>query len=150
MSAISFDMIKLRLQKSIFLHNPAYRQPARGEVIALGLSLRNAADFINNGTVANFLQCFKTQTGPDAPFSLEVEFAAVFALSGPINPADQDAYVHKLFAQMVFPYTREFVAETTRRGGYPPLILNLGLFQDSRSEGSTSEGEPLVGSKWPH
>jgi preprotein translocase subunit SecB len=143
-------MVKLRLQKSIFLHNPNYRQPARGEVIALGLSLRNAADFSQNGTTANFIQSFKTQNGPEVPFTLEVEFAAVFALTGPISPAEQENYIHKIFPQMVFPYTREFVAETTRRGGYPPLILNLGLFQDSRSDGSTSASEPLIGSKWPH
>ncbi|MDR2367655.1 MAG: protein-export chaperone SecB [Deltaproteobacteria bacterium] len=151
MTRINFDMIKLRLQKSIFLHNPSYRQPSRGEVIALGLSLRNAADFSQNGSLANFLQCFKTQTGPDVPFSLEVEFAAVFALSSPAAAqADQDTLIHKLFPQLVFPYTREYVAETTRRGGYPPLILNLGLFQDSQTSGSGTATESICGSKWPH
>ncbi|MDR0621643.1 MAG: protein-export chaperone SecB [Deltaproteobacteria bacterium] len=150
MFKINFDMIKLRLQKSMFLHNPQYKQPARGEVIALGLSLRNAAEFSQNGALANFIQSFKTQAGPEVPFSLEVEFAAVFALSAPVPQPEQDTLVHKHFPQMVFPYTREYVAETTRRGGYPPLILNLGLFQDNQTNGSGTATESIVGSKWPH
>lgn len=150
MNKSSYDLIKLRLQKSIFLHNPNYQQPARGEVIALGLSLRNAADFSQNGSLANFIQSFKTQAGPDVPFSLEVEFAAVFSLATPIPQAEQDTFIHKLFPQMVFPYTREYVAETTRRGGYPPLILNLGLFQDTQTNGSKTTTESIYGTKWPH
>ncbi|MDR3135047.1 MAG: protein-export chaperone SecB [Deltaproteobacteria bacterium] len=150
MTRINFDMVKLRLQKSIFLQNPNYKQPARGEIIALGLSLRNAGDFSPTNPTANFIQSFKTQAGPEVPFSLEVEFAAVFALSTQAPLADQDALVHSLFPQMVFPYTREYVAETTRRGGYPPLILNLSLFQDIQNNGSGTTVESLCGTKWTH
>jgi preprotein translocase subunit SecB len=100
--------------------------------------------------MANFIQSFKTQAGPESPFSLEVEFAAVFALSTPVLPFEQNTLIHQVFSQLVFPHTREYVAETTRRGGYPPLILNLGLFQDSQTNGSGTAVESLYGSKWLH
>ncbi|MDR1677661.1 MAG: protein-export chaperone SecB [Deltaproteobacteria bacterium] len=150
MTKINFEMTRLRLQKSFFLHNPNYQEPKMGEMIALGLSLRNGAEFSQNNTIALFLQSFKTQAGPEVPFSLEVDFSAVFSLTTPITPADYENLTHQIFPQMVFPYTREYVAEITRRGGYPPLILKLGLFQDNQNSGSGATVESLSSTKWIH
>jgi preprotein translocase subunit SecB len=150
MTRINYDMVRLRLQKTVFLHNPSYQQPVKGEVIALGLSLRNGGEFFQDDTMANFLQSIKTQASPDVPFSLEVEFAAVFAMTISVPQSEQNTFIHQIFPQMVFPHTREYVAETTRRGGYPPLILNLGLFQDNQSNGSEDTIFSLNGPKWIH
>jgi preprotein translocase subunit SecB len=148
MTGISFDMVKIRLQKSIFVHNPGYVQPEKDEVIALGLSLRNAGEFVQNDTMCNLLQSFKTHPGPNIPFSLEVEFAAIFALSAPAPKAEQDAFLKKVFPQMVFPNTREYVAEITRRAGYPPLLISMGLFRDPQNPDSTAS--IVARAKWTH
>jgi hypothetical protein len=150
MIRINFETVRLRLQKSVFLQNPNFQQPPQGELIAMGLSLRNGGEFFQNDTMANFLQSFKTQNVLTAPFSLEVEFAAVFSLSASLPPSEHNIYINQHFPQMVFPYTREYVAEISRRGGFPPLLLNLGLFQDTQQQGSGTEHESVSGSKCVH
>ncbi|MDR1310063.1 MAG: protein-export chaperone SecB [Deltaproteobacteria bacterium] len=150
MTGINYNMVRIRLQKSIFTHNPDYQPPQDEEVISLGLSLRNVGEFIQENNLANFLQCFKTQPGPNVPFSLEVEFAAIFALSAPVPKENQEIFLKKLFPQMLFPNTREYVAETTRRGGYPPLLLNMGLFKEGQGIDSSTAVESLSGTKWTH
>jgi preprotein translocase subunit SecB len=151
MTRINYEMVRLRLQKSVFLLNPNYQQPPQGEVIALGLNLRNGGEFFQNDSMANFVQCFQTRGGgSEVPFSLEVEMAALFSLSAPVPANEHQAFIHQIFPQMVFPHTREYIAEITRRGGFPPLLLNLGLFQDQQKTDSASTLELLSGSKWIH
>ncbi|MDR0356214.1 MAG: protein-export chaperone SecB [Deltaproteobacteria bacterium] len=150
MSRINVEMVRMRLQKSVFLLNHQFQQPPQGEVITLGLNLRNWGEFYQNYTMVNFIQFFKTQGESNVPFSLELEMAAVFSLSAPVPLAEQNSFVHKTLAQMVFPHTREYVAEITRRGGFPPLLLNLGGFQEGEGVESSPAMTSVSGSKWIH
>jgi preprotein translocase subunit SecB len=150
MPVINYEILNLRLQKSIFLPNHAYKKPENSDRISLSISMRNEGEFFQNNTRVNFLQSFKTNAAPEMPFSLEVEFAALFALTAPVPQAEHDSLIHLVFAHMVFPHTREYVAETTRRGGFPPLILDLGLFEDKHNNRSGTELESANGQKWIH
>jgi preprotein translocase subunit SecB len=124
MPVISYDLSQIRLTKSVFFPNPEYRPPVDGQPVSLNLSLDHRGLFNPEGTMVEFVQSFQTTGGVSLPFSLEVEFAAIFTLSLAVPPADQENLIQKLFPQVVFPFTREYIAETTRRGGFPPLILN--------------------------
>jgi preprotein translocase subunit SecB len=121
---ISYELSQIRLTKSVFFPNPGYSPPAPGQPVALSLSLENQGTFNQDGTMVEFVQAFQTAGGVDLPFSLEVEFLAVFTLSGAVPNEDRENLIQRLFPQVVFPFTREYIAEVTRRGGFPPLVLN--------------------------
>jgi preprotein translocase subunit SecB len=144
-------MVKLRLLKSIFFINPGFNEPPEGKVTSLTLSIKNSGDFINDGKEARFIQNFQVQNNPNTPFSMEVEFGAIFTLSTPVPLEERDYYVHVVFPQLIFPFLREYVAETTRRGGFPPLLLNISLSPEPRdSSGEESRASLPVVAKWIH
>jgi preprotein translocase subunit SecB len=147
---ISFEMIKLKLIRSVYLQNVDLPPPSPGGLIAMGLSLKNGGEFIEDGMKANFLQSFKTHGGPNMPFSLEADFAAVFSMSRPVTERERDHYLNRAFPQAIFPYTREYVAETTRRGGFPPLLINMNLFPDEGAKTAGAAAAPPGDRKWLH
>ncbi|MDR1487922.1 MAG: protein-export chaperone SecB [Deltaproteobacteria bacterium] len=130
------ELVQLKLQKSIFSLNHAFRQPPHGELIAVNLSLHNRGEFIEDCTKARFLQIFQIQPSQFTPFFLEVEFAALFSLSFPVSPNEHDIYINHLFPQLIFPHTRDYVAEITKRGGFPPLQIDQGVFQEKAPQNS--------------
>ncbi|MDR1578385.1 MAG: protein-export chaperone SecB [Deltaproteobacteria bacterium] len=147
-SRINFELNKLRLIKSLFTTNPGYLPPAPGEMIAMGVMLRNGGEFSVDGGQAHFVQNFKTQAAYEMPFSLEVEFEAIFALSSPVSHPEREPFLVQIFPQVVFPFMREYVAETTRRAGFPPLLINQSFYPDASNE--APDGEKVVTSKWIH
>ncbi|MDR1166144.1 MAG: protein-export chaperone SecB [Deltaproteobacteria bacterium] len=150
LTPVRYDMVKLRLLKSIFFVNPSFTDPPEGQVASLALSIKNAGSFAEAENEARFVMSFQALNSPQAPFALEVEFGAVFALSAPVHPRDQDYYLNVLFPQVVFPFLREYVAETTRRGGFPPLLLNVSLSPEPKgSAGDPPDSLPVV-AKWTH
>ncbi|MDR2140464.1 MAG: protein-export chaperone SecB [Deltaproteobacteria bacterium] len=150
-SRINFELNKLRLVKSLFTTNPGYNPPAPGELIAMGVMLRNKGEFSIDGGQAQFIQNFKTQAAYELPFSLEVEFEALFALSAPITETEREPFLVQVFPQVIFPFMREYVAETTRRAGFPPLLINQSFYPTSPGEESgAGAGERVVTSKWFH
>ncbi|MDR1044494.1 MAG: protein-export chaperone SecB [Candidatus Adiutrix sp.] len=147
-STFQMEMAQLRLIRSVFAVN--MELPAGEERIAIGVSLKNNGEFLHDGRRAHFLQSFKTSNPGGAPFFLDVEFGALFVLNQPPLPLEQPYYIRKVFPHIVFPYLREYVAETTRRGGFTPMILNHDLFENEteRESGTApaAEGEH----KWVH
>lgn len=122
------EMIQLKLIRSIFTINVDF--PHSEERVAIGVSLKNNGEFLDDGQRAHFLQRIKTGDPTLAPFFLDVEFGAFFAVSPAPMPLERSHYIHRVFPQVVFPYLREYVAETTRRGGFTPLIINPTLFEE--------------------
>ena len=56
-------------------------------------------------------------------FIAEVSYAGIFTLNK--IPPDQEKPLLLIEApRMLFPFARNVLAETTRDGGYPPLMLN--------------------------
>jgi hypothetical protein len=117
-------MAMLRLVKSSFEIRTTQIEDDR---VFINVSLENDGEFFEGGRRAHFLQKFSTGTQPSNPFVLEVRFGAVFLLNPPPLPLERPYYVRKVFPQLVFPYLREYVAETTRRGGFTPLVLNHNI-----------------------
>jgi len=134
-------MHQLKLIKSVFSVN-VDRQPTEGR-ISIGVSLKNNGEFLDDGRRAQFFQRFQTSDPDTAPFLLDVEFWALFVLDPPPLPLEWPHYVRQVLPQMVFPYLREYVAETTRRGGFTPLIINQSIFGE---EADQNEEDP----KWIH
>lgn len=139
------EMVQLKLVKSVFTANPAY--PASEDRIPIVVSLKNNGEFFDDGRLARFVQRFTTGNPERSPFFLDVEFAAVFALDPPPLPLERPYYVEKAFPRIVFPQLREYVAETTRRGGFTPLVVSQNLFdEDAEPEIDLTLDQP----KWVH
>jgi len=134
-------MYQLKLIKSVFAVN-VERQPTEGR-ISIGVSLKNNGEFLDDGRRAQFVQRFRTSNPETAPFFLDVEFWAIFLLEPPPLPLEQPHFVRQVLPQMVFPYLREYVAETTRRGGFTPLIINQSIFGEESDQNPESP-------KWIH
>lgn len=73
-------------------------------------------------------------SGKNVPFKIDVILAGLFQLVGD-EMADEalDKMVHINCAAALFPFLREVVANTTQRGGFPPLMLPSMNFVDSYS-----------------
>ena len=140
-SRSSIEMYQLKLVKSVFAVN-VDRQPAEGR-ISIGVSLKNNGEFLDDGRRAQFIQRFRTGDPETAPFFLDVEFWALFLLDPPPLPLEWPYYVRQVLPQIVFPFLREYVAETTRRGGFTPLVINQGIFGEETNQNDE-------GPKWVH
>lgn len=122
------EMVQLKLIRSVFAVNVDF--PSSEDRVAIGVSLKNNGEFLEDGQRANFLQRLKTGDPTEAPFFLDVEFGAFLALSPAPLPLERPYYIQRILPQIIFPYMREYVAETTRRGGFTPLIINQNLFEE--------------------
>jgi len=73
-------------------------------------------------------------SGKNVPFKIDVILAGLFQLVGD-EMADEslDKMVHINCAAALFPFLREVVANTTQRGGFPPLMLPSMNFVDTYS-----------------
>jgi hypothetical protein len=149
-NVINFELLKLQLLKCNFSHNPGFTEPPEGEISTITLSIGNAGDFSEGGTIAHFVQSFKTQVTDSMPFNLEVEYGAVFSMAAPVPKTKYDQYIHHFFPQQVFPYLREYVAEITRRGGFPPLLFTMSMYADLNREKNDQDTSSQVTAKWIH
>jgi len=122
------EMIELRLIRSVFTINADFSLTE--ERVAIGVSIKNNGEFLDDGQRAHFVQSLKIGDPTLTPFFLDVEFSVFFALSPAPLPLERSHYINRVFPQLVFPYLREYVAETTRRGGFSPLIINPPLFNE--------------------
>ncbi len=141
------EMAQLTLVKSIFIVNVENRVDT--DRIAIGVTLKNNGEFLDDGRKAHYIQRFKTGMPDKSLFFLDVEFGALFFLDPPPLPLERHYFVNKAFPRIVFPYMREHVAETTRKGGFTPLIINQNLFDyyDEEKEAVASDSDDH---KWVH
>lgn len=118
------EMAQLRLIKSVFEVNAG--QPDDDRVF-ISVAMKHDGEFLESGRKAHFIQSFSTGEQSNAPFTLDVRFAAMFILDPPPLPLERRYYVRRVFPGLTFPYLREYVAEITRRGGFTPLVLNHNI-----------------------
>ena len=83
-------------------------------------------------------------TGEEMPFTLAIEALALFTFNNKVEePAMLGQIAEINCASIAFPYLREVVADTVRRGGLPPLHLPPMNFVDmSAQKQSTLQNAP--------
>ncbi|MDR1080470.1 MAG: protein-export chaperone SecB [Deltaproteobacteria bacterium] len=147
---VPFEMTRLQLVKSVFVRNASWHGPPDGRIAVATLTIRNSGGFTQKGDQAEYLMTFKTAEEGLMPFALEVGYGAHFRMTAPVPAGDRPYYVHRAFPRMVFPFMREYVAETTRRGGFPPLVINMSVSPGPRDGPPGSEADPAPVLKWIH
>ena len=88
----------------------------------------------------------KAETGPTVLFSFELAFAGVFR----IQNVPQES-IHPVLMiecpRLLFPFSRQIIADAVRNGGFPPLLLDpvdfVGLYRQ-RMAAAQAEAQPPV------
>ena len=65
----------------------------------------------------------KASRGETDLFVIELHYSGLFEMVN-VPPEHMDAVLYVHCATLLFPFARHIVAETTRNGGYPPLLLS--------------------------
>lgn len=78
----------------------------------------------------------------DAVFTVEIEYVGVFEITG--LERDKMPIILKVECpRLLFPFARRMIADTTREGGFPPLLLDpidfLGLYMKQRQAGAAEK-----------
>jgi preprotein translocase subunit SecB len=84
-------------------------------------------------------------TNDDGPlFLAELSYAGVFTLTGLPDEHLQPVLLIEC-PRLLFPFARNIIAEVTRDGGFPPLLIQpvdfAQLYRQSQQEGSNGDGE---------
>jgi preprotein translocase subunit SecB len=78
-------------------------------------------------------------------FIVELVYAGVFQLQN-AGPADAEAMLLIECPRLLFPFARRIVAEITRDGGHPPLMIDpidfVGLYRQQKMAAQAPNGAP--------
>lgn len=111
---------------------PVDDQPAINVRVDVGVKRMNATDFevaLKIGAEATIKD--KTM------FLVELDYAGLFRLTNIAEP-DLEAVLVIECPRQIFPFARRILADTTRDGGFPPLMIDpidfVGLYQQRRQQ----------------
>ena len=87
----------------------------------------------------------KAETNGNTLFGFELEYAGVFRVRN-VPPDAMNAVVLIECPRLLFPFAREIIANVTRNGGFPPLLLDpvdfVGLYRQRMSEAQAAAPAP--------
>lgn len=84
-------------------------------------------------------------SGDEAPFNLIIEYGGIFLFEGELADPDKIRQIAEInCAAILFPFAREVVAETTRRAGIGPMLLQPvnfpELYNNNHPQESIADG----------
>lgn len=65
----------------------------------------------------------QTKRGDEPMFGVDLTYAGLFQFVN-MKPDEQEAHIWIECPRLLFPFSRQIVADVTRDGGYPPLLIN--------------------------
>jgi preprotein translocase subunit SecB len=87
----------------------------------------------------------KAGTGADVLFAVEIAYAGVFRLMN-VPPEHVQPFVMIECPRLLFPFARQIVADATRNGGFPPLMIDpidfVALFQQNVARNQENPAGP--------
>lgn len=87
----------------------------------------------------------KAQTGGQVMFIAELNYAGVFRIAG-AAPETLQPIVLIECPRLLFPFARQILAEATRNGGYPPLMIDpIDFVALYRQRLMQDQAQPAVG-----
>jgi preprotein translocase subunit SecB len=83
------------------------------------------------------------RAGEDTVFVLELVYAGVFVVQN-VPESSLEPFLMIECPRLLFPFARRIVADTTRDGGFPPLLLDpvdfVGLYRRRQQQGEAERG----------
>jgi len=92
--------------------------------IDMGVQVKSRA-VGDNGEATEVELCLDVEAkrGDEPMFSVSLVYAGLFQFVN-VRPEDEEPLVWVECPRLLFPFSRQILAEITREGGYPPLMLN--------------------------
>ncbi|MEM9724602.1 MAG: protein-export chaperone SecB [Pseudomonadota bacterium] len=101
-------------------------------------------DVGENRYIVALLMTVETMNGEDEVFAVELDYIGVFQLLG-IPEANLQAVLSIECPRLLFPFARRIIAEVTRDGGYPPLLLDpidfVSLYRQQLAQAQAEQGD---------
>ena len=126
--------------KDLSFESPGAPNSLRGRDKAPGIAINvnvNANPLSDKQFDVNLTLNAKASFDQEVLFNVELVYGGVFAISG----FPQEHMLPILFIEcprLLFPFARQIIAEATRNGGYPPLMLDpidfAQMFQQKLAE----------------
>lgn len=77
----------------------------------------------NEATEVDLCLSVQARRGEEEMFSVELVYAGLFQFIN-AHPQDIEPMIWIECPRLLFPFARQIMAEVTREGGYPPLMIN--------------------------
>ncbi|MEM7462418.1 MAG: protein-export chaperone SecB [Pseudomonadota bacterium] len=104
-------------------HAPnSLRSREKSPEIAINVNVNTNAMDDNNFEVELQLEA-KAMAGEEMVFNTELNYAGIFRLQGIPAEAMQAALLIEC-PRILFPFARQIISESTRNGGFPPLMID--------------------------
>ncbi len=133
--------IRAQYVKDLSFENPAAPDSfASGDAPAISISVQVQGRPLDDGTHEVELQInAEAKRGEGVVFLAELKYAGVFAIAN-VPPEHIQSVVMVECPRLLFPFARRVMADCTRDGGFPPLMMEpidfLQLFRQSRAQQS--------------
>jgi hypothetical protein len=147
---LNLRMYNLMLLKSLFVRNQDYRQPLELLQIPVFLMVKHKGNFLSGDNRAEFRQTIQTAGAKEMPFSLDVEFSANFSMESPLTTEQQTFLIERVFPQLVYPHSREFITRIIEWGGFPPLLITSSFTPNLLDTVTLDSQEETGAGKWTH
>ena len=131
-------VINMQYTKDMSFENPnapmVYGEIAKGSPdLTIDIDVRPAKLQERTFEVVLNLQA-KAMNGEKAAFLVELDYAGVITIGEQVTKPEDIQYLIMVDApRHLFPFARQILAEATRNGGFPPLVINpvdfLSLYQ---------------------
>ncbi|MEL6978224.1 MAG: protein-export chaperone SecB [Pseudomonadota bacterium] len=122
------------------------KQPGSQPTINVQVNIETN-DLEQNRYAVALLLTIETMNGDDEVFAVELDYVGVFQLANvPENALN--AVLSIECPRLMFPFARRIIAESTRDGGYPPLMLDpidfAALYRQQRAREAGQAAEPAA------
>lgn len=114
--------------KELSFHNALASASAQAydvqPVMDMGVEVKSRGIGENNeATEVDLCISVQARRGEELMFSAELVYAGLFQFVN-AQPQDIEPMVWIECPRLLFPFARQIIAEVTREGGYPPLMIN--------------------------
>jgi preprotein translocase subunit SecB len=112
--------------KELSFHNAMAAGPAAYDIqptIDMGVEVKSRP--VGQGEATEVDLCINVQArrGEQPMFSVNLIYAGMFQFMN-VRPEDVEPLIWIECPRLLFPFSRQILADTTREGGYPPLLIN--------------------------
>lgn len=130
--------INAQYVKDLSFENP--RAPyslMEGGKPVIDIDLDVKADLIHDGTFEVIISVnVKAVTGAATVFVIDLSYGGLFSIGDDLTQGAKEVVLLVHCANILFPYVRRVISDTTRDGGFPPLVLApvdfMGLYQEKK------------------